>query len=182
MNNKRIKAQSAIDFIIAYSLSLAIIILVLAVIFKINIFGINISPTTCTASPSFACGGVLLDSNGLITFTLSQATGAPINITAIACSSAINSTNYAPEYGNIYMLGYNQAPQFYPNNALAKGYILYSDSSASFQAWCYSGSNRANINIGNTYSGFIWINYTTSALPKNYYVVEKVMSFSTQAS
>ncbi|MCL5434080.1 MAG: hypothetical protein M1538_03880 [Candidatus Marsarchaeota archaeon] len=178
---KKLKSQSSIDFIIAYSVSLAIIIVVLAVIFKINIFGINIAPTSCISSPSFSCGGILFNSNGLITFTLSQATGAAINITGVACSSAINSTSYAPEYGNIYVLNYKQAPQYYPNNELANAIVLYSDSSQSFQAFCYDGSSIAKINIGNTFAGFIWINYTTSALPKNYYIIEKVMSFSTDA-
>jgi len=179
---KNSKSQSAVDFMIAYSIALAIIVLIIAVIAKINILGVNITPQGCTASPDFSCGDVLYSSNGLLTLSFSQAIGSTINITAVACSSGINATNYAPQYGNIYLLGYNQAPSYYPNNMLANGIIMYSDSSAVIQVYCYNGGGIATQNPGTTFTGFVWINYTSSGMPKGYYTVEKVIQFSTSTS
>ncbi|MGC8648624.1 MAG: hypothetical protein ACP5UN_00140 [Candidatus Micrarchaeia archaeon] len=179
---KHDKLQSAIDFMIAYSIALAIIIAVIAIIMKINILGVNIAPQSCTSAPLFSCGDILYSSNGILTFSFSQAIGGAINITAVACSSAINATNYAPQYGNIYLLGYNQAHQYYPNNMLSNGIIMYSDSSATIQVYCYDGSNIETEAPGSTVTDYVWINYTSTALPKNYYTIEKVLQFSTKVS
>jgi hypothetical protein len=167
---------------IAYSIALAIIIAVIAVIMKINILGFNITSQSCTATPFFSCGDVLYSSNGVLTFTFSQSIGSTINITAVACSSAINSTSYAPQYGNIYLLSYKQAHQYYPNNMLYNGIIMYSDSSATIQVYCYGGSNIETGVPGSTVTDFVWINYTSTALPNNYYTIEKVLQFSTKVS
>jgi hypothetical protein len=166
--------------LIAYGIAILIISIALYVVLQLGIFNTKLAPTYCNASPSFVCDGTAINTSGKMTIIFSQATGGTLNITGIACSSQANTTNIGPKYGNANVLSYKAAPQFYPTNQLQHGLTLYSSNQTRLYVYCYSGPTSTKGNLGNSFSGFVWINYTINTLPNNYHTVQQVISFSTK--
>lgn len=170
--------QASIDLLISYSIAILVISIALYIIVQLGIFNSRLAPQYCSSSTSFVCGSVTLSSSGQAIITFSQSTGGIIDITGAACSSAANSTVFGPAYGNIHVLPYISRPSYYPNNALQNSLLVYSDNQTRISINCYGGSGIANGNIGNSFSGIIWINYTFTNLPSNLHTVQQIASFT----
>ncbi|MFI5412688.1 MAG: hypothetical protein ACHQX1_02255 [Candidatus Micrarchaeales archaeon] len=176
------KQQAAVDFMVSYGIAILVVAIAVYVVLRLGIFSSSITQPTCVATPSFACGAAVLNSNGLLTFVLTQAIGGTINITAVACSSGLNVTGNMPQYGNVKVQKYATVNTLYPNNALQYGLTMYSGASAQITTNCYGLLGLSNQNIGQPYTGYIWINYTFTGLPTNYNTVQRVMQFSTRSA
>lgn len=161
------RSQAAIDFIISYGIVLFAIAMALAIVVSLGLFNIPLAPTACTPAPAFTCISYNLNQSGGFSILLSQSTGATINVTGIACSSAANTIGYGPAYGNTAVLPYLRAPQYYPSNMLVMGKSIYSDGTAYLVVNCYGPSGLAAGRVGNTFTGFIWLNYTYAGLKPN---------------
>ncbi len=172
------KAQAAIDFMTSYGVVILVIAVALTIILGLNALNIQPGPSYCNTTQSFSCGGYVITTNGVFTFTLSQSVGGYINVTGIACSTAINSTGNAPRYGNIGVTG---ASKYYPTNGFTKGTILFGNALKKFSIYCYGPTNvPANGILGNQFIGYVWMNYTNPQLPAGYSVVQQALTFSTE--
>lgn len=179
------RSQASIDMLIAYGVAILLVSIAMYVVLQLGVFNSRITPSYCNPAPSFTCSGYAVDTKGVFTLVFAQSTGATINITGMACSDQQNTSDNAPpfsspKYGNINMLAYKGAPQFYPNNQLQNGLIVYSSNQTRVFVNCYDGSGLAKGPLGDGFSGFIWINYTISTLPGNYPNREQIIAFSTK--
>ncbi|MGI0100872.1 MAG: hypothetical protein ACREBH_04120 [Candidatus Micrarchaeaceae archaeon] len=174
------RAQASIDLLIAYGVAILIISVAMYVVLQLGIFNTRIAPTYCNAAPSFICSTAAMAPNGTLTILFSQATSGTMNVIGISCSNQPNTTSLGPEYGNWKMLPYDDAPSFYPTNQLQNGLTVYSSNQTRIYTYCYDGPNNnlATGALGNEFTGYVWINYTISTLPSNYYNVQQLISFS----
>ena len=171
MHNKprAMKAQQALDYMISYGIALLIIVLALYVVVKLGAFNTSVAPDSCTPAPPFLCPSYAINTTGAVLMKIAQSSGSAITVTGMACSSSLSPTNASePEYGNVHVLSYSAAPSYYPNNALANGVKIYSGASAILSAYCYEPSGAASSSLGNSFTGYIWLNYTTSAAPQSH--------------
>lgn len=176
------KAQSAVDFMTSYGVAIIIVVIAAYVVLRLGIFAGNIAQPVCTSASSFSCVALSLSTNGTATFVLTQAVGGTINIVGAACSSAVGTAGTGPAYGNIGVLNYSAAPQYYPNSALQNGLQMYSGSSKTIQIGCWGPFGLSKENLGDSYTGYIWINYTYEGLPPHLYTVTRVIQFATKVT
>ncbi len=181
MTEQRTKLQSAMDFMISYSIVFLVLIIVIYVILELGIFNPQFVPQQCTAAPSFSCGSYAMFTNGTFTFILSQSVGGTLNITGIACASSVNVSGTGPAYGNVYVLPYNtpKGQPYYPSSSYANGILVAPAQSQLIGVSCYNSFGLATGKINSQFSGYVWINYTYSNLPQGFYHAEQVVSFST---
>lgn len=146
------------DFVAAYGVALVILAFAFAVIYDIGLPSNSLTSPQCTASPGFTCTNYTLDTTGLLTLTLSQATGSPIQINGASCSSGINATGNAPTYGNVYIAN---TVGFYPFGNDPYGATISSDGSKVLRLYCYSAKGPpAAGQLAQAFKGYIWLNYT----------------------
>jgi hypothetical protein len=174
------KGQASLDLLISYGVAILVISIALYVVLQLGIFNQRLAPTYCNAAPDFICTQIALNTSGGLTIIFSQATGGTLNIHGAACDTQSNTISFGPEYGNFDIKQYSAAPQFYPNNQLQNGLVVYSSNQTRIFVNCYSGSGISKGSLGNAYSGYVWINYTLNTLPNNYHTVEQMVSFSTK--
>jgi hypothetical protein len=178
-----LRQQSAIDFVVTYGWAFIIIAVALYAISASNVFNSGLVPPSCYAASSFSCGDISLSHNGILTVSLTQATGGTVTITGAGCATAANTTGQAPATGNTKIQSYTVASQYYPNSALSSGLVIYSGSTGILQVYCYGGAGGIyTTSVGSTVSGYLWINYTYTGLPTNYHTVQRVIGFTVPSS
>jgi hypothetical protein len=151
------KQQAAVDFVVSYGLALIVILIALTVIFRIGTSNPGLSAPSCTAVPGFTCDFYSINISGVLTMRLTQAIGSPLTIRGVSCSSQINSTGNGPQYGNV-AVGKNV--QYYYAPTYPVGNVIYSDTYYIFKVNCYNGYGQANSQKGNSFTGYIWLNYS----------------------
>ena len=150
---------------ISYGVALLVITIAIAIVFQIGLFNPQLAPTYCDASPGFSCLNYNLNSTGGLTITLSQAVGGTITIVGAACSSQANALSVSPAFGNAGVIPYSKGPQFYPTNSLKNNIVMYSSSTSAMTMYCYGPAGRAGGQKGNSFTGFVWLNYSVSDMP-----------------
>jgi uncharacterized protein (UPF0333 family) len=174
-NNSSKRAQMSLDFLISYGVAFIIIAAAIYIVMSSGIFNPTIIPENCVPSPSFVCDSYGINSTGAMVIKLSQATGGTINVTGVACAVNSNSTNEnLPETGNINVLGYAGDPSSYPSNTFtANGVLIYSDGYGVLNAYCYATNGKIDAQpLGNSFTGYIFINYTTTGLPSQHTLIK----------
>jgi hypothetical protein len=152
------KSQAAIDFVTSYGIALVIVTIAIAVIYKTSILSPSLVTSSCSPIPGFSCDAYAINAiTGVLTVTLSQATGGPININGAACSSLGSSSGSGPQFGN---LGVTGNTLYYPGGVAPSSNTVYSDSGATLQLNCYSSAGLASGPVGNSFIGYLWLNYT----------------------
>jgi hypothetical protein len=174
------RAQVSIDLLVSYSIAILVVAIALYVVLQLGVFNPRLVPEYCDASPSFSCDGAAITSNGILTIIFSQSTGGTMTITGMACASTQNSLAIGPAHGNINVLSYSAAPGYYPSNSLQSGIIAYSGSGVEISLYCYSGGGVAKGNVGNSFSGIVWINYTLTELPNTMHTIEQLATFNSK--
>jgi hypothetical protein len=175
------KQQAAIDFMVSYGIAMLVIGITIYVILQLGVFNPQIALSTCTPSAGFSCTSYATFRNGTAYFLMTQATGGQINITGSACSTASNTTNDRPKYGNINLLKYSaNTLQYYPDNSLQNGLIVYSNTQFSLKSNCYGSSGISKGNLGSIFTGYLWINYTYSNLPNTIHYVTRIATVTTK--
>jgi hypothetical protein len=182
VGNQR-KSQAALDFMISYGVAIIVISIVLLTVAQLGVFNPLLTPTYCNAAPSFACSGASIRANSLLTIVLSQASGGTMNVIGAACSSLANTVNVigGPMYGNLNV-GYSAgtASSYYPNTALANGFLLYSGNTLNLTVYCYGGAGQATGSLGSTFSGVVWLNFTITSLPNSANNIVPVATFTSR--
>ncbi len=174
----RRKSQAALDFMVSYGIVILVLSIVVFVVAQLGAFNPVLAPTYCNAAPSFACLGASIKANSILTIVLSQASGATMNVVGASCSVLANASTVGPMFGNIGVKPYSTAPQYYPNNALQSGTLLYSSNSLNLTVYCYGGTGLAKGKLGTPFSGTVWLNFTISSLPQTYNNVVEVATFT----
>ena len=152
------RAQTAVDFLATYGIALMIITISVGVAYQIGISSNYIFSPSCTPMPGFSCEYYSLDSNGILTMTIAQATGGDIIVRGVACSSAINSTGGRPRYGNAWV---SNSFRYYPYATPGGGIRMASGSKQTFYLYCYNGGGVSKpASRVDSYIGFIWLNYS----------------------
>ena len=172
------RSQVALDFMVSYGVALLIIGIALYVVISTGVLNPHAAPSSCTPTPGFICDSYAINTSGVFIIQTSQVTGATMDITGAACASTVNSTNSNyPEYGNIHVLGYSSDQSAYPSNAMANGIDMYSDGVAIITVNCYSSYGISKKPLGDSFVGYLWLNYTTNMLPGKV-TTQKVASFT----
>ncbi|MCL5008176.1 MAG: hypothetical protein M1562_02925 [Candidatus Marsarchaeota archaeon] len=131
------RAQSAVEYLTTYGWAILIIAIVIAVIFSSHIL---MQPQTqlCTFTANFTCTSAL-NSNGIVNLSIEQNTGGQIDITAIGCNSAEN-TSFMTQ--------------------ISPSLVLDNGNSISKSVQCYTDGKEFNKTVGTTFHGYVIINYT----------------------
>ncbi len=174
------RAQAALDFIMSYGVGILIITLALYIVFELGIFNPNLQISQCTPNVGFGCESYAVFSNGTLYTILSQDTSTTLNITAAACSTNINTTTNAPQYGNIHILSDKVAPVYYPDSSMLNGITAYSGNIFTLRLNCYNSQGIASSQLGGPFVGYVWLNYTSSGLPSTEHQVTRVIEFTTK--
>lgn len=154
------------DFLASYGIAIIILIISVSVIYKISIAGTYISATYCTPNAGFSCEFSRINATGILNITLSQSTGGVVLVKGIACSVAVNATNDTPAYGNFRV---TNSIGFYPaGSSPGTGVTIPIDGAKKFYIYCYNQGGIASTNqLGNTFVGYVWLNYTISGTNVN---------------
>ena len=142
------KSQTALEYLVTYGWVILIIAVALGALYALGIFNTNAFVNDVCAMPAdFSCQGTALGTSGFLSINITQDTGDPINITAIACSS-----NQSLAY----------ADRIYPAAYLPNG------GNHTFFIQCYTNSTPFTGAIGSVYHGYIIVNYTDLATSFQY--------------
>ena len=171
------RIQAAVDFLMAYGIALIIVSIAIAVMVKLMFLTPTLAISTCTPQPGFACQYYSISTNGILTISLAQDTGTPIDIEGLACSSLPNTTGNKPAYGNIYVT--NSIAYYPPSNSPGTGIILYPGAAQTFNLYCYSSGGIAKGYVGGSFIGYLWLNYTVPSYGK---ITQQVASLNLRYS
>ncbi|MGC8676438.1 MAG: hypothetical protein ACP5T3_02905 [Candidatus Micrarchaeia archaeon] len=152
------KLQAAVDFLMSYGIALIIVSIAIAVIVKLAFLTPTLSTSTCTPEPGFACQYYAINTSGTLTISLAQDIGSAISVHGIACSTSANNTGNKPMFGNIYVT--NSIAYYPPSNSPGTGIVVYSGEAYTFNVNCYGAGGIAKGKLGNSFIGYLWLNYT----------------------
>ena len=151
------KGQAAIDFLVSYGIVLIALAITIIILFKISINNSYTSSPYCTPSPGFSCGFFTINAlSGVLSIQIDQATGGPIIVSGLACSSDFNASGNMPEFGNIFVTA---NAIYYPNGRFTQN-TIYSGSADTFSLYCYGTGGIATGQLGSAFTGYVWMNYT----------------------
>ncbi len=172
----KIKAQSAMEFLMTYGWAIIVIAVVLAALFELGVFnGSNLGPQACIAQAGFICKNPVFTSQGIgmiIGQTTSQdlygdwffvaAEGAPLNSSGIPVGFAGNSIPIALSTGNV----------------LVPGHTVYAAMPSTYFAAAGIPSNALT---GTPFAGYVWLGYclTPCSKPQQY---SKIATLSLKSS
>jgi hypothetical protein len=162
------KAQSAMEYLMTYGWAILIIAVVLAALYSLGIFtGSSLAGASCIASPGYYCQNIALNSAGLLSFTFGQNTGTQIYNIQLACgATATTGGEPGNSAGWSFILSNGLAVNTINNANLNNGIDLATAETVQVVGLqCYGPTNAAIANgvIGTTYSGYVWLNYTSIA-------------------
>lgn len=157
----------------SYGVALVAISITLVVIYKIGTTPFN-APDTCTPSPEWTCSYLALSVNGILNITVAQSSGSPITVTGIACSTALNGTGNKPAFGNIHVTSQSS---YYPVSFTPN--TLYSGDAQTYVLYCYSGAGISKGHVGQPFTGYVWMNYSTPYLGNQ---IATISAFDTKYS
>jgi hypothetical protein len=183
-NLKRVKAQSAMEYLMTYGWAILIIAVVLGVLFSLGIFnGNNLLPSACTAYQGYYCTSPVMTYNvnnyAQLTVTLGQATGSSWASPVVFYCGNQTSTIAATGAG----FSGTQTVGSLGNN-IAAAPISLSGSFTSGQTETVTmtcagvGAVGVSPTVGTAVSGYIWAVYPQSGAN----VVTRVAAISIKVS
>ncbi len=172
LGRKNPKAQSAMEYLMTYGWAILIIAVVLGALFSLGVFGGgSLVGTACVASPGYLCSGPALNSNGELSFQFGQNTGSSIYDIEMACAATSGSTGLPANmaaFSPISTAGVAQANTVgLSYNAIVSGQTLsistlpcYTSTGVALGS-ALSPALSGTATIGQSFSGYLWLNYTT---------------------
>jgi len=146
---KRLKAQSAMEYLMTYGWAILIIAVVLGALFSLGVFsGSSLLGTSCIATPGFLCQNPLLSTSGTLTATIGQENGY----------TAYNAFFYvSPQTASVNSAGF-PTPAYQCTSPA--GAPLSSGQTVTVS--CPTGLSSPAA-IGTSFSGYIWLNYSSTS-------------------
>lgn len=163
MHRRAQRSQAAVDFVSSYGFALLIIAISIYAVFQLGVFSYSSSPQYCYSNSPFSCVAYSMNTIGGLTVAISQSSGGVLTITGAACGPTPNTTRVGPRYGNVNVLP--------GTGSVSSPVTIYPGATAVLYMSCNTISGAATGPIGNTFSGYIWLNYTFSGLPSTYHYV-----------
>ena len=151
---KRLKAQSAMEYLMTYGWAILIIAVVLGALFSLGVFsGSSLLGTSCIATPGFLCQNPLLSTSGTLTATIGQENGY----------TAYNAYFYvSPQSSGVNTKGFPTT--VYTCISSAGTPISYLSSGQTVTISCsISNPSSTSLPIGTSFSGYIWLNYSSQS-------------------
>ena len=145
---KRLKAQSAMEYLMTYGWAILIIAVVLGALFSLGVFsGSSLLGTSCVAGPGFYCQNPVL-AGGKLTFSFGQNTGATVYNAIVWVTNQSTTPSTTPPF---FPTNGNDGSQTY--TSLASGQVV--TPSISLSAY-------ATAPIGTSFTGYVWLAYNAS--------------------
>jgi len=142
---KKLKAQSAMEYLMTYGWAILIIAVVLGALFSLGVFsGSSIIGTSCIAGPGFYCQNPVL-AGGTLTFSFGQNTGATVYNAIVWVANQSTTPNTISPF---FPTNGNDGSQTY--TSLASGQVV--TPSISLSAY-------VNAPIGTPFTGYVWLAY-----------------------
>ncbi|MEM3827532.1 MAG: hypothetical protein QXR58_02950 [Candidatus Micrarchaeaceae archaeon] len=149
MHMNKIKAQSAMEYLMTYGWAILIIAVVLGALFSLGVFNSSsLIGTSCVALSGYYCANPVLSTTGTLTLTVGQATGTTYTsatVYIVPSGQTFNSVDPA----NYVIPGGLSTGQTVPVT------ITMPTSSA------YTGFPSSYSTVGTTFTGYVWLAYTT---------------------
>lgn len=138
------RLQNALEYLSTYGWAVILIMIVIGVLFALGVFtASNYQSAECSFSNGFSCTNVSMTTNGLLTYTLTDATNDPVNVIGYGC--ALNETGAQP------------------SSILSPSRQTYLPvgSNHTYTTYCYvsATSYYKGGAIGSPYSGYIAVEY-----------------------
>jgi hypothetical protein len=162
-SSARLRAQSAMEFLMTYGWAILIIAVVLGSLFQLGVFNsASLTGISCTASPGYLCRSPTMVTTGLVSFTFGQSTAYPLYNFQLACAASADSSGTPNPLTAFNSISSNGAalPSSSVGNTLANGQSLVISSLPCYSS---SGAQLGTQSIGSSFSGYIWVNYTNGA-------------------
>ncbi len=148
-----------VDFLSSYGVAILIMVIAIAVAYKVNSATTYLFSSQCTAAPGFSCGYYSINENGILTIGIAQAIGDAIIVNGVACSSTAAQSGL-PGQGNVYVAN---TVGYYPATwAPVNGVVIQSGGQVDFDLYCYNTANQIATSSmpGSSFVGDLWLNYT----------------------
>ncbi len=179
LGRKTTRAQSAMEYLMTYGWAILIIAVVLGALFSLGVFGGgSLVGTACVASPGYLCSSPSLGTNGEIGFQFGQNTGTTIYNLEFACAATSGSSGqpanmlaYSPIAANglavantIALIGNSPSSSGFVSGQTitVTGLPCYGTSGTPLSASVNPVAAGSGATIGQSFSGYIWFNYTTT--------------------
>ena len=149
---KKLKAQSAMEYLMTYGWAILIIAVVLGALFSLGVFsGTSLLGTSCIASSGYFCSDLVYNhANNQITATIGQNTGATYyGVAILYAPQGTPTTNGIPSNSFLSISSISSLS----GNTLASGQTV----SVSLPV-----SSASPVAVGTTTAGSIWLAYSTN--------------------
>jgi hypothetical protein len=171
--NKRIRAQSAMEYLMTYGWAILIIAVVLGALFSLGVFsGGALLGTSCVAGSGYLCSSPVLGSNGNLSFTFGQSTGVTIYNIGMGCASTAGTGGLPNPTAAIVVIQSGGTPTGQADYGgvitSTNGNSIPSGGTLAISALkCFGptgvGLTSSNSPLGTSFSGSIWLNYSASS-------------------
>lgn len=137
------RLQNAIEYLTTYAWAIIILTITVGILFALGLFNTSnyYAQGECSMTSGFACSGLSMATNGLLTYTLQQSTNNPINLTSYTCDENDSIAYMQPPSKQVYL-------------------SVGSNYTVSVQCYGQQGSGKFSGSVGTAYSGYIIVNYT----------------------
>jgi len=161
---KRLKAQSAMEYLMTYGWAILIIAVVLGALFSLGVFsGSSLLGTSCVASPGYYCQNPVLSASGNLIFSFGQNTGA----TEYNAIIYVDPQSQSPSSPSFYSYNYTNV------GTLTSGQTINPTISIS-------GFNGKP--IGTPFTGYVWLSYNSSSSSGTSNLIAKVATIVVKVS
>jgi len=169
---KRLKAQSAMEYLMTYGWAILIIAVVLGALFSLGVFsGSSMLGTSCIASPGYYCQNPVLSTSGALTFSFGQNTGATeYNAIIWVANQSTTPTTSSPFFTTKSFVGnysYSSPSGLASGQTITVSILLPGYSSAA---------------IGTPFSGYVWLAYNSMSASGQANLLAKVATIVVKAS
>ena len=183
------KSQSAMEYLMTYGWAVLIISVTIVALNYLGVFNsANVTGTSCTAISGFTCQNPTITTSGTVTFLFGQATGRTLYNVEFECTASASGANGLPNPLNMFnsittggVMTVN-LPIGTTGNSLVNGQTITLSTLPCYSA---TGSLLGSQIIGTIYSGYVYVNYTTTSLAAsgtNPWVTVKVINIRTKVS
>ncbi len=135
MQRRRSGLQSAVEYLTTYGWAILLVAIVIVALYSFGFF--NTNNDQCTLGSGLSCQNEVMSPNGILSVTVFQTTGDPINVTGIACAEGNSSVKF-------------QSVRWTQNSSTSHTY--------SVQCYTSSGSPYSS-STGSTFKGSVDVEY-----------------------